>query len=177
MEQIFIEQRTIERTITESPSMILEYKSKAINIALILQDLIHFIYQFPYLPTKIHHASELASYIFHVWLSRQGNILTDGIWFLRVPVLFQKINLPKLTYPSFTVQTCMPFITLLPFVVCYTLADVTLPNCCHLEFWGCRWAGDVVCFCGTDWSMIHVDLFGEAVAFDSDSSRYLDFGS
>ena len=43
-EQIFIEQIAIEGTIGESPSMILEYKSKAINIAPMLQDFIYFIY-------------------------------------------------------------------------------------------------------------------------------------
>ena len=44
VEQIFKEQRTIEGTIYKSPSMILEYKSKAINIvALIIQDFIHFL--------------------------------------------------------------------------------------------------------------------------------------
>ena len=39
-----MEQRTIEGTIDKSSSMILEYNSKAIDIVLMLQDFIFFIY-------------------------------------------------------------------------------------------------------------------------------------
>ena len=44
VQQIFIEQRTIKGSISQSPYTILEYKSKAIYIALILQDFIRFIH-------------------------------------------------------------------------------------------------------------------------------------
>ena len=52
--QIFIVQRAIVGTIGQSQSTIFKYKSKAIYIALILQDFIYFIYYYPiYRPTLI----------------------------------------------------------------------------------------------------------------------------